>query len=40
MQIKDGKMILKGQTESVLSEADVILLETIAYGPMLRNGES
>ncbi len=40
MQVKDGRMMLKGQTESVLSEADVILLETIAYGPMLRNGES
>lgn len=35
MRIEDGKIKLKAYTETVLSESDTILLQTIAYGPML-----
>lgn len=36
IKIEDGKIKLKAYTETVLSESDTILLQTIAYGPMLR----
>lgn len=35
MRWENGKMILKGYTETIFSEADVMLLSTLAYGPML-----
>ena len=36
IRIEDGKLKLKAYTETVLSETDTILLQTMAYGPMLR----
>ena len=35
MLFDNGKMILKAYTETMFSEADVMLLSTLAYGPML-----
>lgn len=36
IRAEDGKIKLKAYTETVLSESDTILLQTIAYGPTLR----
>ncbi len=38
MRHEGGKLILKDFTETILSETDVMLLSTLAYGPMLSNG--
>ena len=38
MRWEDGKLILKNYTETIFSEADVMLLSTLAYGPMLGSG--
>lgn len=38
MRWEDGKLILKEYTETIFSEADVMLLSTLAYGPMLTSG--
>jgi len=38
MRWEDGKLILKNYTETIFSEADVMLLSTLAYGPMLNRG--
>lgn len=38
MRYEGGKLILKDFTETILSETDVMLLSTLAYGPMLSNG--
>ncbi|MCX6816961.1 MAG: J domain-containing protein [Candidatus Beckwithbacteria bacterium] len=38
MRQENGKLILKDFTETILSETDVMLLSTLAYGPMLSNG--
>lgn len=40
MRWDNGKLILKGRTESVFTEADVILLTTLAYGPLLNQAEN
>ncbi|MBW2978143.1 hypothetical protein KY331_04825, partial [Candidatus Woesearchaeota archaeon] len=32
---KDGKLIIEDQTQTIFSEADFVLLSTLAYGPML-----
>ncbi|MBU2051841.1 hypothetical protein KKH13_01390, partial [Patescibacteria group bacterium] len=40
MRWEDGKLILKEYTETIFSEADVMLLSTLAYGPMLSDNSS
>lgn len=38
MRWEEGKLILAEYTETIFSEADVMLLSTLAYGPMLTSG--